>query len=126
MNDEEQVKAVVQKWLEGLDSGDFDMMIDTCDPEVIVCNENQPTTIGIQAVIDKYAPRIENALFNSSFEVSYIKIYGDIAIVVGHFSVEMTDKLTGNKSEGKGRLILNYRKHPDGSWKMLLDVDNND
>jgi len=126
MNDTDQVMAALNQWLTGLDNGDLASMLATCDPDVIVCNENQPTTVGIQAIREKYAPRIESATFKSGFTTSHIKIYGDFAVVVGHFTVEMTNKETQQKGGGSGRLVLNYRRHNDGSWKMLLDVDNND
>ncbi len=126
MSDIEDVKTALDQWLVGLDSGDIEMMTATCDPEVIICNEHQPTTIGVQAVHDKYAPRIEANTFKSTFELQHIKVYGDLAVLVGHFGVDFSSKTTGEKGGGTGRLSLVYRKHPDGSWKLLLDIDNND
>ena len=126
MNDIEDVKAVLNKWLTSLDSGNLEGMLETCDENVVVANEGQPTTIGIKAIADKYAPRIEAATFNSTFDIQHIAAYGDFALVVGHFGVESTNKATGDKSGGSGRLAINYRRHNDGSWKMILDMDNND
>lgn len=122
----EKLKATVDEWILGLDSGDLERMVATCDPEVITCNEKQPTTIGSQAVLDKYGPRIEAATFKSSLDIQEIKIFGDFAIIVGHFDVEMTDKASGQKGGGEGRLVLGYRLDQNGDWKMALDVDNND
>lgn len=126
MSDMDNVKAVLNDWMEGLDSGDLERMVKTCDPEVVVCNERQPTTVGIQAIRDKYGPRIEAATFKSVFDMEHMAIYGDLALLVGHFKVESTDKASGQMGGGEGRLVLTYRRHPDGSWKMLLDIDNND
>lgn len=125
MSENEKIMASLNQWLDSLDNGDLEGMLNTCDPDVIVCNEHQPTSVGIQAIRNKYAPRIEAFTFASTFDMSHIKVCGDFAIVVGHFSVEMSDKKTGEKRGGKGRLVLNYRRHEDGTWKMLLDVDNN-
>ena len=126
MSDLDDVKRVLHEWLDGLDSGDLERMVKTCDPEVVICNENRPTTVGIQAVRDKYAPRIAAGTFKSGFDIDHFKVYGDLALIVGRFSVAFKDRATGRKSGGRGRLVLNYRRHPDGSWKMLLDIDNND
>lgn len=126
MSDIEDVKNALNEWLEGLDSGDLERMVDTCDPEVVICNENQPTTVGVQAVRDKYGPRIASGTFKSGFDIDRLKIYGDLALLVGRFTVEFTDNETGEKGGGQGRLVLNYRRHQDGSWKLLLDIDNND
>lgn len=55
-----------------------------------------------------------------------MKVYGDFALIIGHFDVEATDKTSGEKKSAEGRLALNYRRHPDGSWKMVLGMDNSD
>ncbi len=126
MNDIKAVKAAVDEWNGGLDSGDLERMLATVDPEAVTCNENQPTAIGAQAVRDKYGPRMEVATFKSGWEYQHVSVHGDMAIVVGHFTAEITSKSTGEKSGGRGRLVIVYRRHPDGSWKMILDMDNND
>ncbi len=126
MSDIEKIKFALNEWLQGLDAGDLDRMVVTCHPEVIVCNEYQPTTIGIQAIRDKYGPRIEQSIFKSGFEIQHLKVYGDFAILIGYFTVEITHKETGQTGNGEGRLTLAYQRLSDGSWKMLLDVDNND
>ncbi|MEP2706839.1 MAG: DUF4440 domain-containing protein [Roseibium sp.] len=126
MSDIENVKTALGEWLKGLDSGDLERMVRTCDPDVVICNEYQPTTVGIQAVRGKYGPRIATNTFKSGYDIEHIKVYGDLAVLVGRFSVEATNKDSGEAGGGKGRLSLIYRRHPDGSWKLLLDVDNND
>ncbi len=126
MSDVDEIKVLLDEWLNGLDSGDLERMVATCDPDVTICNEYQPTTIGIQAVRDKYAPRIAESTFKSGFEIEHLNVYDKFAVLIGRFSVVATHKLSGNKGGGQGRLALVYRKHDDGSWKMLLDIDNND
>lgn len=121
----EQVHHALNEWLEGLDDGDLERMVRTVDPEAVICNQNQPTCYGIQAVRDKYGPRIEAATFKSGFDIEHIKIYPGFAVIIGHFTVEVTDKASGQTGGGRGRLLLIYRKHDDG-WKMLIDIDNND
>lgn len=125
MNDKDAIKAMLNQWLTSLDKGDLQGMLDTCDPEVVVANQNTPTTIGIEAIREKYAPRLAAATFKSGFEIEHLAVYGDFAVLIGHFDVQMTNKESGETGGGSGRLGLNYRRHPDGSWKMILDMDNN-
>lgn len=126
MSDAEAVRAVVDRWMACLDAGDLEGMLATCDPEVVVANERQPTTFGIEAIREKFAPRIAAARTRSSFETEHLAVYDGFALVVGRFRVEATDKATGETRTAEGRLALNYRRHADGSWKMLFDMDNND
>jgi len=126
MNDIDNVKLAIDQWMDSLGAGDLEGMVATCDPGVVICNEHQATTIGTEAVREKYGPKIEQATFDSGFDIQHIAVHGDTALAVGHFTVDMTTKQSGEKRHAEGRLILSYIRHTDGSWKLILDVDNND
>ena len=125
MSDIEDIKAVIDTWNNGLDNGNIEQMITTCDPQVITLNNRQPMTVGSQAIRDKYVPRIEAADITSRFDIEHIELYGDVAVVVGEFGGEMKDKKTGEIRTPEGRLTLVYQRGTDGAWKMILDIDNN-
>ena len=125
MSDIKKLKAALDEWNAALDSGDIERLAATCDPEVIICNEKQPTTIGVQALHSKYAPRMEACTFKSSVEVEDIKIFGDFAVMITHYDVKTVNKKTGEAGGGSGRLVIGYRRDEKGDWKMALDVDNN-
>ena len=115
MSDIDDIKAAVDEWNNGLDSGDLERMIASCDPETVTCNNGVPTTVDTQAIRDKYAPRIAAAHITSGFEYEHIKIYCNMAIVVGHFTGEMKDKVTGQARNAEGRLVIVYLRVEDGS-----------
>lgn len=126
MTDLQQLYAALDEWNAALDSGDIDRLLATADPNVVICNERQPTTVGLQALRDKYAPRIEAFHFQSSVDVHETEFFGDFAVMVLSFDVKMTHKQSGEQSGGAGRLVLGYRKDAKGQWKIALDADNND
>ena len=126
MSDIEKLKAALDEWNAALDQGDIERLVATCDSDVIICNEHQPTTIGLEALRNKYESRIESYQFQSKTEIHEIKIFGDFAILVTSFDVMTTHKITGEKGGGSGRLVLGYRRDLNGEWKVALDVDNND
>lgn len=126
MNDLEQLHAAVDEWNAALDCGDIDRLVATTDPDIMICNEYQPTIIGSQGLRDKYAPRLEAFHFKSTVDIHETKVFGDFAIMILTFYVKTTDKVTGKQGGGTGRLVLGYRRDPQGAWKMVLDVDNNE
>lgn len=125
MSDIDDIKAAVDEWNNGLDGGDIERMIASCDSDVITCNNGQALTVGTQAIRDKYEPRIAAFDIRSTYDYEHIKIFGDFAVVVGEFGGEMTDKATGDTRGASGRLLIGYRRNEKGEWKMALDVDNN-
>ena len=82
-------------------------------------------TVSVQAVRDKYIPRIAAARITSGFDYEHIEVFGDVAVVVGQFSGRMEDRQSGQVRNADGRLTIVYRRTDDGSWKMILDMDNN-
>lgn len=126
MSDIEKLNAALNEWNAALDRGDIERLVATAHPDIIICNERQPTTVGLQGLREKYAPRIEAFDFVSSVEVHEIKLFGDFAVMVVTFDVKTTHKQTGEKGGGSGRLILGYHRNQNGEWKVALDVDNND
>ncbi|QHJ13899.1 hypothetical protein FX988_04180 [Paraglaciecola mesophila] len=126
MNELNKIKSAFEQFNIALDKGDIDALAATCDPDVVICNEHQPTTVGVQALRDKYGPRMEVADFKSKTDITDIKMFGDFAIVVANFDVQTINKTTQEQGGGKGRVVIGYRRDAQGNWKMALDVDNND
>ena len=121
----EVIRAAVQRFMTCLDSGDLEGLLDCCDPQIVIANERQPTKVGRETMRDKYAPRIANFSTASTFDAEHVSVHGDLAIAVGHFEVTATHRTSGEAKTSSGRLVIVYRRHADGSWKVIVDVDNN-
>lgn len=125
MNEREEIQAVIDAWNQGLDSGDIEAMISTCHEMVLTVNERQPVTVGIQAIRDKYVPRIEAAEITSGYDIEELQFFDDVAVVSGRFYGTMKMRNTGKEHSPEGRLVIVYKRDDTGAWKMILDIDNN-
>ena len=125
MNIRTEIEAVINEWNSGLDGGDIERMASTCHERTMTVNERQPVTVGVQAIRDKYNPRIAAAEITSGFDIQNLEVYGDTAIVVGRFYGTMKMRDTGEVRSPEGRLVLVYQRDENGAWKMILDLDNN-
>ncbi|MEO1554894.1 MAG: nuclear transport factor 2 family protein [Pseudomonadota bacterium] len=125
MTEREEIEQVVDVWNSGLDGGDIEQMISTCHPECLTVNEGKPTTIGTQAIRDKYNPRIAAAEITSGYDIEDLQFFGDVAVVSGRFHGTMKMRDTSEVRSPEGRLVLVYQRDGTGAWKMILDMDNN-
>ena len=121
-----EIEQALEQWMMSLDRGDVEGLVTCCDPEIIIANERQPTKFGLQAIRDKYEPRLEKFSTKSTIEIEKLLFHNDIAIVITQWTVKSTDKQSGQTNESGGRLLLNYRRNQHGEWKILVDMDNND
>lgn len=125
MTQRREIQAAIDVWNNGLDNGDIEAMVSSCDPNCMTVNERQPVTVGLQAIRDKYNPRIAAAEITSGYDIEDLQFFGDVAIVSGRFYGTMKDRKTGGIRKPEGRLVLVYKRDETGGWKMILDIDNN-
>ena len=125
MTQREEIEMMIDKWNNGLDTGDIEAMVETCHTQVMTVNERQPVTVGTQAIRDKYIPRIAAAEITSGYDIEDLQFFGDVAIVSGRFYGIMKMRDTGETRSPEGRLVLIYQRDETGAWKMILDIDNN-
>ncbi len=121
----QEIEAVINIWNNGLDNGDIEAMVSTCHKDTMTVNERQPVTIGVQAIRDKYIPRIEAAEITSGFDIEELQVFDNVAVVAGRFYGTMKMRDTGDIRSPEGRLVLVYQCDQNGDWKMILDMDNN-
>jgi len=80
-----EIEKVINAWNNGLDNGDIEAMVKTCHENTMTVNERQPVTVGVQAIRDKYIPRIKAAEITSGYDIEELQIFGDVAVVSGRF-----------------------------------------
>jgi ketosteroid isomerase-like protein len=68
-------------------------------------------------------PKFSLALATSKVEVSTA---GDLAYSQGTYTYTGTDPKTKKLMTEKGKYVEVYRKQPDGSWKIVEDINNAD
>ena len=95
----EEIQVAIAEWNTGLDNGDIERMVASC----------QPVTTGTQAIRDKYNPRIAAAEITSGYDIEDLQEYGDTVIVSGRFYGTMKMRDTGEVKTPEGRLVL-------GAW----------
>jgi len=64
----------------------------------------------------------------SSFKIEMLEIEGrgDLAYVRGTYSMTVTVPGATGPTQGTGKYIEIWRKHADGSWKVIRDIFNSD
>lgn len=125
MTQRQEIEQAINVWNNGLDNGDIEAMISSCHSDCMTVNERQPVTVGVQAIRDKYNPRIEAAEIVSGYDIEDLQFFDTVAVVSGRFYGTMKDRKTGEIRKPEGRLVLVYQRDEAGVWKMILDIDNN-
>ncbi len=62
-----------------------------------------------------------------SWQTSSVEVArsGDLAYETGTYDFVSTDK-KGKSNDEKGKFVVVWKKQSDGSWKVVVDIDNPD
>ena len=101
---------------------DWETMIASHSPEVVLMPPNLADIVGHEAVLDyvKTFPPMEE--FDLTFEE--VDGCGDLAYVRGRYSIAMQPPESAELVRDTGRWIWILRKNPEGDWIVTLDISN--
>jgi ketosteroid isomerase-like protein len=118
---QKKVKAVVERYQDGLNSSDFAKIRPLFAPDAVAEWNEKGTVIGVDAMAKPYETLFQSIKFNTDFQYDAVDIYGEIAIVRTHHPVGQTELhlKDGSRTLDFNREIFVLRRM-DGDWKIIL------
>jgi ketosteroid isomerase-like protein len=122
---QKQVKTVVERYQDGLNSSDFSKIRPLFAPNAVAEWNEKATVIGIEAMAKPYETLFKEIKFNTDFQYDAVEVYGEVAIVRTHHSVGQTELILKDMSKKLdfNREIFVLRRI-DGEWKIILYTFN--
>jgi ketosteroid isomerase-like protein len=122
---QKKVKAVVERYQDGLNSSDFSKIRPLFTPDVVAEWNEKATVLGVDAMAKPYQDLFKAIKFSTDFQYDAVDVYGDVAIVRTHHPVGQTELILKDMSKKLdfNREIFVLRRI-DGDWKIILDSFN--
>jgi ketosteroid isomerase-like protein len=122
---QKQVKGVVERYQEGLNSSDFARIRPVFAPDAVAEWDEKATVIGVEAMAKPYEQLFKEIKFNTDFQYDAVDVYGDVAIVRTHHPVGQTELhlKDGSKTLDFNREIFVLRRMGT-EWKIILYTFN--
>jgi ketosteroid isomerase-like protein len=120
-----QVKGVVERYQDGLNSSDFARIRPVFAPDAVAEWDEKATVIGVEAMAKPYEELFKAIKFNTDFQYDAVDVYGDVAIVRTHHPVGQTELhlKDGSKTLDFNREIFVLRRM-GAEWKIILYTFN--
>lgn len=117
---DQQIRALIDKWLEASRAGDLDTVLTLMSDDVLFLTPgNPPMTRDDFAVASKsMAGKIR---FDTRSEVQEITVLGDTAICVTNLEINVTPLSGGASVKRAGNTLSVLRRGPDGQWRIWRD-----
>ncbi|HEU4955905.1 MAG TPA: DUF4440 domain-containing protein [Gemmatimonadales bacterium] len=126
--DEAAVREADVAWGKAATAGDAAALTAFYASDAVLMPPGSPSIKGSEG-IGKFFAGMTSA-FNTQFELttSAVDGRGDLAFSTGQYTATLTPKKAGAKPmpTEKGKYLGVMKKQPDGSWKLIYDIWNQD
>ena len=112
--------------LSAVNASDLAGVLDVWSDDGVLMPPHHPAAHG-RLEIERYFNRLfRESRFEFSFTSSRIHVSGDIAFERVEYAASAWPKQGGPELRDVGKVLHVYRREPNGSWKLAVDIWNSD
>src|SRR5262245_51240002 len=125
-DDRMAVRRATEALLTAVNTSDLSAVVDVWADEGVLMPPHHPALRG-RVEIEHYFTRLfQQSRFTFSFPRSSIDVAGDLAFERLEYAATMTPLGGGQTSSDVGKGLHVFRRHPSGSWQLIMDIWNSD
>jgi uncharacterized protein (TIGR02246 family) len=126
--DEAAIRSAAKDWAAAAQAKDADRFASFYMEDATLLLEDAPDFSGKAAIREAIAGMMQDPAFALSFETTKVGVArsGDIAYETSTYSITTTDPKTKKPMTETGAGVVVWKKQPDGSWKVQLDIPVSD
>ena len=124
--DIEAINRLNDNYVAAVNAGDVDGLMMLYTDDAVLMQPNQPAVTGKAAIRSHFQVFFDMFSLEEVLSPEEVVVIGDWAFVRATFTVKVTPRAGGDKTQDHGKGIAIYRKELDGSWKYARLVYNSD
>jgi uncharacterized protein (TIGR02246 family) len=126
MNDEQAIRQIEATFVERGNAGDADGVMGCCTDDVMLMPPGAPAVAGADAVREWLAGLYEQFAVNLTTVIEDLVVEGGLAYQSTSFTWTLTPKGGGESVSESGKAVVIYKRGPDGTWRLAIDIWNTD
>ena len=123
MNDEQQIRELIAKWLRLSAEGDISQILPLMTEDVVFLVAGQTPMRGREEFAASFAGWQGKFRLETDCEIQEIQTSGDLAYSWTRLSVTMTPVDGGPANRRGGHTLTVLRKNADGAWQIFRDAN---
>ena len=123
MNDEQQIRELIAKWLRLSAEGDISQILPLMTEDVVFLVAGQTPMRGREEFAASFAGWQGKFRLETDCEIQEIQTSGDLAYSWTRLSVTMTPVDGGPANRRSGNTLTVLRKNADGAWQIFRDAN---
>jgi ketosteroid isomerase-like protein len=129
MDDLLAINTAKSKFRDAFNDGNADGVLAIADPDLVSFADGQPSEFG-KPGLDALKTRLHNLFSRYAAKLVVIemeiRVEGSVAHAYGWHELTLTPKDGGAPFYRRNRYLDVWRKNNEGTWKLLMYVDNQD
>jgi len=121
----EDIRAEIRKSLaqsaSAFSRGDVETIVGSYAPDAVVLPPHSPAVQGIVAIRQLWESLLAAGYRNAEFELDEIEHWGDVALAMGRYSVQIPNK-SNVIEEDRGKYVGHWRRMPDGQFRVTVSL----
>jgi len=124
--DEAAIRALRTAFLKSQQTGDAERIAAFYAEDAVIMLPGEPSQRGIEAIRTGLARFFAEYEWSSQEPIEELNVLGDWTFTRTTWSASQTDKDTRVVAKLLGKAVHIYRRQPDGTWKIAIDIFNYD
>jgi ketosteroid isomerase-like protein len=129
MNDLLAINTAKSEYRDAFNFGDVERLRAITDPDIVVFRDGDPSAFGadgLEEVITRLRSLFDCYTAKMVITGMEIQVDGNSANAYGWQDLKLTHKNGTGTIHRRSRYVDVWRKNKEGSWKLLLHIDNQD
>jgi len=122
LTDQAAVRNALGAWLQAFEARDLDALIDLYAEDSLYANAASPLMRGSAEIKPWFAGAFEAVDGRMEVLEEACSVHGDTALLIGKYFLRPNSRPP--QAGDAGRVALVFKRHADGTWKILFDMDN--
>lgn len=119
-----EIERLGRQWEEAANTGQVERLMEVYSPEAVILPPGGPTIEGSETIRELFRQEFERFDTKIAFTTTEIVIEGDMAYRRGGYVWRGTPRGTGQPLETRNKFLEIWKRQPDGSWRIAVDMWN--
>ena len=124
--DRAAIARTAAEWLTAVNASDADRCGAVWVADGVLMPAHHPLVRGRQAIVEYFRSLFSRSTVGLRFTSSHIHLAGDTALEDVTYTAVIRRRDGVSRIKDAGKAVHVYRRQPDGSWKLSLDIWNSD
>ena len=119
-----EIDSLGRKWEEAANTAQVERLVEIYAPDAVILPPGGPVIEGSETIRELFRQEFERFDTKLAFTTQEIEVAGDMAYRRGRYVWRGTPRLSGQTVETTNKFLEIWKRQPDGSWRIAVDMWN--